>query len=134
MAQLAGQRQAAGQPPGGRIPRKTTTTRLITLAGARAAWSCGGHGAAGKRDAPPAGQLTEDQLRQVKVAPVAAVAFTPTVEVTGTVAFDGDKSTQVLAPISGPVTQVLVQPGAHVTAGAALALVASPDFAAEPPA
>jgi cobalt-zinc-cadmium efflux system membrane fusion protein len=105
------------------------TTIVITLAGV--ALSCGGHHSAAKADAPRPGQLTEDQLAQVKVAPVAAVEFTPTVEVTGSVAFDGDKSTQVLAPISGPVTRVLVQPGAHVAAGAPLALVASPDFAAD---
>ncbi len=111
---------------------KSKTTVLIALAGAAlAASGCHGHGAASKGDAPPVGQLTEDQLAQVKVAPVAAVAFTPTVEVTGSVAFDGDKSTQVLAPISGPVTRVLVQPGARVAAGTPLALVASPDFAAD---
>ncbi|HXY70541.1 MAG TPA: efflux RND transporter periplasmic adaptor subunit, partial [Gemmatimonadales bacterium] len=40
-------------------------------------------------------------------------------------------STQVLAPISGPVTRLLVELGTRVTAGQALASVASPDFAAD---
>jgi len=58
------------------------------------------------------------------------VAYRPTVQVTGTVAFDGDLSTPVLATISGPVTRVLVQPGTRVARGAPLAYVSSPDFAA----
>ncbi len=48
-----------------------------------------------------------------------------------TVAFNGDISTQVLAPISGPVARILVEPGARVTRGQALAVVASPDYAAD---
>jgi cobalt-zinc-cadmium efflux system membrane fusion protein len=111
--------------------KRTTTILMTAVWGALAAWGCGGHDAATKGAATQAGQLTEDQLAQIKVAPVAAVTFTPTVEVTGSVAFDGDKSTQVLAPISGPVTRVLVQPGARVAAGMPLAVVASPDFAAD---
>jgi len=73
--------------------------------------------------------LTPDQLEHLKIAPVAAVAFRPEVQTTGTVAFDGDMSTQVLAPISGPVMRILVQPGAWVKRGDALATVSSPDFA-----
>ncbi len=73
--------------------------------------------------------LTPDQLEHLKIAPVATVAFRPEVQTTGTVAFDGDLSTQVLAPISGPVMRILVQPGAWVKRGEALATVSSPDFA-----
>jgi cobalt-zinc-cadmium efflux system membrane fusion protein len=51
------------------------------------------------------------------------------VQTTGTVAFDGDLSDQVLSPISGPVMRILVQPGAWVRKGEALATVSSPDFA-----
>ncbi|MBK5187966.1 MAG: efflux RND transporter periplasmic adaptor subunit [Gemmatimonadaceae bacterium] len=74
--------------------------------------------------------LTPDQLEHLKIAPVASVAFRPEVQTTGTVAFDGDMSTQVLAPISGPVMRILVQPGTWVKKGDALATVSSPDFAA----
>jgi len=73
--------------------------------------------------------LTPDQLEHLKIAPVASVSFRPEVQTTGTVAFDGDLSTQVLAPISGPVLRILVQPGAWVKRGDALATVSSPDFA-----
>jgi cobalt-zinc-cadmium efflux system membrane fusion protein len=45
------------------------------------------------------------------------------------VAFDADLSTQVLAPMSGPVARIVAQPGAHVRRGDPLALVSSPDFA-----
>ncbi len=59
-----------------------------------------------------------------------ASSFRPTLEVTGTVAFNGDKSTQVMAPISGPVSRIIVSLGTTVAAGEPLATVASPDFAA----
>lgn len=73
--------------------------------------------------------LTPDQLEHLKIAPVSVVAFRPLVQTTGTVAFDGDLSTQVLAPISGPVLRILVQPGVWVKRGTPLATVSSPDFA-----
>jgi cobalt-zinc-cadmium efflux system membrane fusion protein len=74
--------------------------------------------------------LTETQRSRIHVASVSLVSFRPTIEVSGTVAFDGNNSTQVLAPISGPVTTILVEPGASVRAGDALAYVVSPDFSA----
>ena len=39
------------------------------------------------------------------------MAFRPVVEATGNVAFNGDQSTQVLSPVSGPATRVLVDAG-----------------------
>lgn len=74
--------------------------------------------------------LTTSQRSRIHVQRVSDSSFRPTVDVTGTVAFDGDHSTQVLAPISGPVTHILVEPGALVAAGQPLAYVSSPDFAA----
>lgn len=70
------------------------------------------------------------QRERIGVHAVAPSSFHPVVNTTGTVAFDGDQSTQVLAPISGPVVRILVQPGDHVKKGQALAYVSSPDFAA----
>ncbi len=75
--------------------------------------------------------LTAEQRAKIHVAAVQADTFSPTVELTGTVAFDGNRSTQVLAPISGPVVRLQVELGDHVTAGQPLALVSSPDFAAD---
>ena len=83
--------------------------------------------------ANPAGNLIivpAEQRARLRVQPVTIANFRPTLQTTGTVAFDADVSTQVLAPVSGPVTRILVQPGSYVRRGAALALVSSPDFAA----
>ncbi len=73
--------------------------------------------------------LTEDQRGRIHLVTVQNSAFRPTLEATGTVAFNGDRSTPVLAPISGPAVQILVNPGAVVAKGQALATVSSPDFA-----
>ena len=70
------------------------------------------------------------QRARIHVIPVVLSVFRPTVLTTGTVAFNGDHSTQVLAPVSGPVSRILVPLGAEVGRGAALATVSSPDFAA----
>jgi len=70
-----------------------------------------------------------EQLGRLRVEPVTTTSFRPTIQVTGTAQFDADVSTQVLAPISGPVTRILADVGAEVRRGQALALVSSPDFA-----
>jgi membrane fusion protein, heavy metal efflux system len=73
--------------------------------------------------------LTEDQRARIHTLPVVQTTFRPTVTTTGTVAFNGDRSTPVLSQISGPVTRILVNTGTYVHAGAPLASVTSPDFA-----
>ncbi|HEY8851438.1 MAG TPA: efflux RND transporter periplasmic adaptor subunit, partial [Gemmatimonadaceae bacterium] len=70
------------------------------------------------------------QRARIHVIQVALSVFRPIVSTTGTVAFNGDHSTAVLAPVSGPVSRILVPLGAQVAQGAALATVSSPDFAA----
>lgn len=99
---------------------------LVTVAGCDA--GARGHADRGE---PPPGTLTPAQRARLELAPVVSSTFRPTTEVTGTVAFNGDISTQVISAISGPVTRLLVEPGARVTPGQALALVASPDYAAD---
>jgi cobalt-zinc-cadmium efflux system membrane fusion protein len=74
--------------------------------------------------------LTADEREHLKIVPVATVTYRPTVQATGTVAFDGDLSTSVLAPISGPVVRVLAEVGTVVKKGDPLAILSSPDFAA----
>jgi membrane fusion protein, heavy metal efflux system len=73
--------------------------------------------------------LTPEQSARIHVATVAIVPFRSSVQTTGTVAFNGDRSTQVLAPLSGPITRILVNPGTVVRRGDPLATVTSPDFA-----
>ena len=74
--------------------------------------------------------LTAEQRARIHLVTLQNQPFRPTLEATGTVAFNGDRSTPVLSPISGPALQILVNPGAVVKKGDALATVSSPDFAA----
>ena len=69
-------------------------------------------------------------MRDIRREQVVVSRFLRSIETTGTVAFDQNRSTQVLSPISGPVTRILVGIGSHVGRGEALAIVSSPDFAA----
>jgi len=73
--------------------------------------------------------VTEAQRQRLHIVTVQVTSFRPAVEATGNVAFNGDRSTQVLSPVSGPATKVLVSPGALVRRGQPLATVSSPDFA-----
>jgi membrane fusion protein, heavy metal efflux system len=107
----------------------TADRRLLLLAVVGCA-ACGRTAARSEGSGAAAFGLTENQRARIHVAPVDVATFRPTVLISGTVAFDGDHSTQVLAPISGPVTRILVEPGAGVAAGQPLAYVSSPDFAA----
>jgi len=80
---------------------------------------------------PSSFKVTDAQRAKLKIVTLANESFAPMLEVTGTVAFNGDKSTQVLSPVSGPVSRIVTTLGATVTAGQTLATVASPDFAAD---
>jgi cobalt-zinc-cadmium efflux system membrane fusion protein len=111
--------------------RNQTVNLATALCGAALLVGCGAgvdHREARARSA--ALTLPPDQLARVKVEPAAETVFRRSVDTTGVVAFDADQSTQVLAPISGPVSRLLVSLGAQVKAGEPLATVASPDFAA----
>jgi cobalt-zinc-cadmium efflux system membrane fusion protein len=74
-------------------------------------------------------KLTAAQRQHVQLYTVATANFHKAVEVTGVVDFDNEQATSVLAPFSGPVSQLLAAPGDRVKAGDGLALVDSPDFA-----
>lgn len=74
-------------------------------------------------------ELDTAQRSRIHVEKVVPQTYTASVTTTGTVAFNGDHSTQVIAPISGPVSRILVSPGARVERGQPLAIVSSPDFA-----
>ncbi|HEX7939596.1 MAG TPA: efflux RND transporter periplasmic adaptor subunit [Gemmatimonadaceae bacterium] len=78
---------------------------------------------------PTSISLTADQRQRIEIVTVKPETFRPQIQATGTVAFNGDKSTQVLSLVSGPATRIVVQPGAVVSKGDPLAYVSSPDFA-----
>lgn len=106
---------------------------------ALAAFAAFAAGCAGKPDAaaaavsekPSAFRVTDEQRAKLTIVTLATEHFAPTLDVTGTVAFNGDKSTQVLSPVSGPVSRIIATLGTTVTPGQTLATVASPDFAAD---
>jgi membrane fusion protein, heavy metal efflux system len=74
-------------------------------------------------------ELDTAQRSRIHVEKIEPRVFNASITTTGTVAFNSDRSTQVIAPISGPVSRILVSPGARVERGQSLAIVASPDFA-----
>ncbi len=109
------------------------SARLATVlaAGAALLAGCGRGSRAGDPGKAGTFGLTPAQRARIHVAAVVSDTFSPTVEETGTVAFNGNTSTQVLSPISGPVVRLAAELGDRVRAGAPLAYVASPDFAAD---
>jgi cobalt-zinc-cadmium efflux system membrane fusion protein len=109
----------------------STLGRTALLLGVVTVAGCATTGKGHPEGQAPPGPLTPEQRARLQLAAVAPTRFRPITEVTGTVAFNGDISTQVLAPISGPVARIMVEPGARVTRGQALAVVASPDYAAD---
>ena len=112
-----------------------TIKSICTMAAAALALSALA-GCSGKAQAPqtPAATgsvtLTAAQHRNIRLYTVAPAEFRKAVESTGSVDFDNDQATSVLAPFSGPVSRLLVAPGDSVKKGAPLAVVDSPDFAA----
>ncbi|MDR3570444.1 MAG: efflux RND transporter periplasmic adaptor subunit [Syntrophobacteraceae bacterium] len=73
--------------------------------------------------------LTPVQRHNIHLFTVEPGKFRKAVEATGTVDFDQNRATTVLAPFGGPVSKLLVSLGARVKAGEVLAEVTSPDFA-----
>ncbi|WEN16021.1 efflux RND transporter periplasmic adaptor subunit [Rhodanobacter sp. AS-Z3] len=81
-------------------------------------------------DKPQNVTLTAAQREHIHLLTLARSRFHRSIETSGVVDFDHDRAVQVLAPFSGPVTEVLVNQGDQVKQGQPLARVDSPDFAA----
>lgn len=73
--------------------------------------------------------LTAEQRRNITLTTVTAGRFRKNVDTTGIVDFDNNQATAMLAPFSGTVSRILVEPGQSVAKGEALANVVSPDYA-----
>lgn len=112
-------------------PATTAVAALVALAGLAAGCTSGSAVADTTAVVKPSTfKVTAAQRARLTVITLADTVFRPSLEVTGTVAFNGDHSTQVLAPISGPVQRLLVNTGSVVSAGTPMATVSSPDYAA----
>ena len=109
----------------------TASVALLVLSLSVAACSTDATGktADSTANTPKNATLSEDQLQRIHIVTIQPTSFRPLVEATGNVAFNGDKSTQVLSPVSGPATRVVANVGMKVTRGQPLAYVSSPDFA-----
>jgi membrane fusion protein, heavy metal efflux system len=116
-------------------PLRFLQSRILTCAGilfALLATSCKQEttGAAGQTGSTAETHSASVPMRDVRTETISVSRFHRSIEATGTVAFDQNRSTQVLSPISGPVSRLLVEVGRHVGRDEALAVVSSPDFAA----
>ena len=115
-------------------PTFRSLASALSLAAAAGLAACSSEGSARQADTtattPRNLVITADQRQRVHLVTVQPMTFRPVVEATGNVAFNGDRSTQVLSPVSGPATKVIAMPGTVVSRGDALANVSSPDFAA----
>ncbi len=101
--------------------------------------ACGGTDRSATSASPPASSparsraagfaVTPAQRARLHIVSVQPTRYQPVVQTTGTVAFNGDRSTPVLSDVSGPALRIFVDPGAMVNRGDPLATVSSPDFA-----
>lgn len=133
---------SGSRPHGGRIRndgRRSGWRRRTIRAGAAAAGlsvllalaGCSGKPVQPESSATPHNvTLTQAQQQSIHVYVVEPAQYRTTIATTGTVDFDRNHATDILAPFSGAVTKVLVTQGQHVAKGQALAEVASPDFTA----
>ena len=103
---------------------------LCAILGVAFAAACSPDNSKKSSDVPGNVTLTAEQQKHIHIYTVAVSHFQKTLDVNGVVDFDNDRATSVLAPFSGPVSRLLVQPGDRVKRGAVLAMVDSPDFAA----
>ena len=117
--------------------------RLGVVAGALAGalGGCGGsapRGSAGSAaPSPPSAPASPtatyftvptQQLSHLQLVPVAKTTWLRVIHTTGTVDWDNDQTTQAITQVSGPITRILVDTGAHVKKGDVLLYVSSPDI------
>jgi membrane fusion protein, heavy metal efflux system len=72
-------------------------------------------------------KVPPNQLDHLKIADVRRSVWSTTVRTTGTVDWNADSTTQAITQVSGPITRLLVDTGATVSANQPLLYVSSPD-------
>lgn len=109
------------------------TPATIGLAATLALAACSGQPAPANAAKPAGAQpgyftIPEAQVAQLGITTVHTSTIPMTVKATGTVDWDHDQTTQAITPVSGPITRITADLGAHVRAGTPLLYVASPDL------
>ena len=72
--------------------------------------------------------VPQEQMPHVQIATVEKSSLPRVLRLTGAVAYNGFKTTQVFTAVGGLVQEILVAPGEMVRAGQPLLVVSSPDF------
>ncbi|HEU5397863.1 MAG TPA: biotin/lipoyl-binding protein, partial [Gammaproteobacteria bacterium] len=98
---------------------------IAVLVGALALGACSSGKDQQQVSTPHDVTLTAAQQQNIHLYTVEAAEYHTTVDTTGIVDFDRNRSTPVLAPFSGPVAKLLVTQGETVKKGQALATVDS---------
>jgi cobalt-zinc-cadmium efflux system membrane fusion protein len=73
--------------------------------------------------------VPREQMSHVQVVTVEPAPLQRTLRLGGAVAYNQFKTTQVISPVGGPVSRILVEPGQFVHAGQPLLEISSPDYA-----
>ncbi len=126
----------AHDPVTGRVePRAVRTRRWLRACGVGAALlgtvsaSFGGEPTSASPNLATNIVLSAAQREKIHTETLKPSTFLRTIDTSGTVNFDADQATTVLAPVSGPVSRLVVSLGAKVKPGDVLATAASPDYA-----
>jgi membrane fusion protein, heavy metal efflux system len=83
-----------------------------------------------KADTAELFQVPLDQMSHIQVAAVQKENVQRVLRLSGSVAYNAFQTTPVIAPIGGPVHEILVAPGQIVRKGQPLLTVTSPDYSA----
>src|SRR5271154_4163200 len=116
------------EPASAKLPRVVPAAMALLAFVALVACSPKPEAAAQASVTPTTVKLTPAQRQHIGIFTVRHAAFSKTIDAPGVVDFDNDQATSVIAPFSGPVTRILVNPGDRVAKGQPLALVQSGDF------
>lgn len=119
-----------------------TFSRMLLLAFSALALLAAGCGSNGRESAEKMTSFTsanatgqaelfsvpQDQMSHIQIVTITPRQLTRTLRLSGQVSYNGFKTTPVISAVGGPVSRVLAFPGQHVSVGAPLLEVASPDF------
>lgn len=82
-----------------------------------------------KDQTPQLFSVVPEQMAHLRIVTVAPGPLDRTLRLSGAVAYNAFRTTPVISPVGGPVSQILVAPGDHVKLRQPLLEVASPDYA-----